>query len=106
MIHIFTALIATLVMLYASNLFAGKTNDIINRERLRRDKIVKELLKNNESFTNYKKISIQKMPDYQEIIETIKNKRVVDPKTNGDIKDIRNIKNIKETEKATKTNLR
>jgi conjugal transfer pilus assembly protein TrbC len=86
MVRVFTALIAVLVTVYASNIFAGNTNDIINREKLRRDKIVKEVLKNNEGFVNYQKISIQKIQNYQETMQAIKNRHANKSKAKGDIK--------------------
>lgn len=87
MVRIFTTLIAILVTVYANNIFAGDTNDIINREKLHHDKIVKEVLKNNEGFVNYKKISIQKMQNYQDTMEAIKSKHVNKFKAKGDIKE-------------------
>jgi|SRR3990170_9014595 len=92
MIHISTAFIAIIATLYTSNLSAGNTNDLVNRERLRSERIIKEILKNNDDFTNYKKTSIQKMRDYQEIIENIKSKNLDDSKTKKDIKEAKEMR--------------
>ncbi|MBU0744240.1 MAG: type-F conjugative transfer system pilin assembly protein TrbC [Gammaproteobacteria bacterium] len=75
-----------LVLLCITTSFAGDTNDLINRERLRREKEVKEILKEKDGFTKYKKVSVQKMEDYQEIVKTIKDKHVKNTQLSGFIK--------------------
>lgn len=64
----------TLALPGAINVFAGNTNDFINSARLHQDKVIKEILKNNNSFLSTRKISMQKMNDYQTTIEATKNK--------------------------------
>lgn len=57
-----------LALLGSVNSFAGNTNDFINWARLHRDKVTREVSKNNNGFLDLKKISPQKkqkMNNYQ-----------------------------------------
>jgi conjugal transfer pilus assembly protein TrbC len=89
--QIYITVIAMITVLSVESSLAGSTNDMINRERLRRKKVVKEVLKEKSNFAKYKEISAQKTQDYQEVIETIKNKhenRLKNTKLNGFIKPV------------------
>jgi type-F conjugative transfer system pilin assembly protein TrbC len=81
-----------ILMLFGSfNAFAGNTNDFINQVKLNRDKITKEILKSNNAFLDFRKISAKKVTDYQTTIEDIKNKHQGKLKTG---------RKIRKTEKA------
>ena len=71
---------------YASVVFADNTNDIIRREMLRREKIVKEVIKQNDGFEKYKNKSKQKIQDYQELIGSIKEQHTKNAQAKSHIK--------------------
>ena len=71
---------------YVSVVFADNTNDIIRREMLRREKIVKEVTKQNDNFEKYKNKSEQKIQGYRELISSIKEQHVKNAQAKGHIK--------------------
>ena len=73
---------------YASVVFADNINDIIRREMLRREKIVKEVIKQNDGFEKYKNNSKQKIQDYQELIGSIKEQQIKNAQAKGFIKPV------------------
>ena len=84
-----TLIIVSLTAFYAcyvSVVFADNTNDIIRREMLRREKIVKEVTKQNYNFKKYKNKSKQKIQDYQELISSIKEQHIKNAQAKGLIK--------------------
>ncbi len=68
--------IAILTLLVSFNALADNTNDFINQARLHRDKITKEILKSNNAFLNFRKISAKKTTGYQIAIEDIKKNKL------------------------------
>ena len=90
--YIFTTLTIAIMISYAYSSFAGKTNDIINRERLRRDQMVKKIIKGDtkkgNSFEKYKQVSKQKMHDYQKLIKEIKDEHVKKVQSRGFVKPL------------------
>lgn len=69
-----------------ATLFAGNTNDYINRARAQQDVITKKILKENAAFLRFKEISTKKITDYQNVIEEIKNKQQIKLEMQGRIK--------------------
>jgi conjugal transfer pilus assembly protein TrbC len=79
-------LLSILTALCMCAAFAGNTNDIINRERLRSKEIIKEITKENADFAKYKEISKQRVQEYQELVQAIKEKRIKNAEAKGIIK--------------------
>lgn len=73
---------------YASVVFADNTNDIIRREMLRREKILREVTKQNDNFEKYKNKSKQKIQGYQELISSIKGQYMKKAQAKGHIKPV------------------
>lgn len=90
-ITLIAALSTLSAVLCACTAFAGNTNDMINRERLHREIMVKEFIKKNgffkqyESFEAYKKVK-QEAKKYQVVIQNIKNQHMDRLKAKGVIK--------------------
>ena len=78
------------ITLYANSIFANNINDILNRERLRRDKMVGTILKNMKNFKNIQKLSMQKI-QYDQSQDDQKTIKEI-----GKFKKIRGRKEIKE----------
>ena len=90
-------------MICVSASFAGKINDIINRERLRHDRIIKEMTKKETKskeikkatekktkkeaesnvFERYKNLSKHQIQNYQEAIKKIKGNHIKNMQSNG-----------------------
>ena len=79
-------LLSILTVLCACTAFAGNTNDIINRERLRSEKTTKEIVKVNAGFAKYKEISKQRAQEYQELVQTIKERHIENARAKGIIR--------------------
>jgi conjugal transfer pilus assembly protein TrbC len=83
---IIAMLLSILTALCMRAAFAGNTNDIINRERLRSEKIVKEVTKENGGFEKHKEISRRRIQEYQELVQSIKERHIKNARAKGIIK--------------------